>query len=230
MAAVALGAFSNRGLSAIMALQGGPTDDRDASGGRLTRRLSMQKMLKRAVAVWCLIFVLEVVHGVLRTIWLVPLVGDFRARQVGVLTGSLLILVVAVLTIRWIGIRGRRDLLRVGLLWVVLMVVAEVLLGRVVFGYPWSRIAEDFDVSRGGLLGFGMLMLAAAPWLASAIWGPCSKPSGERTPRSDSALCDMSGRFGGAPAKVRGLHGLHDVPRSLELQLARGCPESAPLC
>ena len=178
MAAVALGAFSNRGLSAIMALQGGPTDDRDASGGRLTRRLSMQKMLKRAVAVWCLIFVLEVVHGVLRTIWLVPLVGDFRARQVGVLTGSLLILVVAVLTIRWIGIRGRRDLLRVGLLWVVLMVVAEVLLGRVVFGYAWSRIAEDFDVSRGGLLGFGMLVLAAAPWMASAIRGPCSNPSG----------------------------------------------------
>jgi hypothetical protein len=37
-------------------------------------------MLKRAVAVWCLIFVLEVLRGVLRTTWLVPLVGDFRAR------------------------------------------------------------------------------------------------------------------------------------------------------
>lgn len=124
-------------------------------------------MFTRAFAVWCLILALEVVHGVLRTMWLVPLLGDLRARQVGVLTGSLLILVVAVLTIRWIGSRGRRDLLRVGLLWVVLMVVAEVLLGHVVFGYPWSRIAEDFDVTRGGLLGLGMLILAAAPWLAS---------------------------------------------------------------
>lgn len=161
------GAFPSRDLSAIMALQGGRTDDRDAGGGRGPRHLSMQHMLKRAIAVWCLIFALEVVHGVLRTIWLVPLVGDFRARQVGVPTGSLLILVVAVLTIRWIGARGCRDLLRVGLLWVVLMAGAEVLLGRVVFGYPWSRIAEDFDVSRGGLLGFGMLVLAVAPWLAS---------------------------------------------------------------
>ncbi len=123
-------------------------------------------MIKRAVAVWSLIFALEVVHGVLRTLWLVPLVGDLRARQIGVLTGSLLILVVALLAIRWIGAGGRRDLLRVGLLWVVLMMGAEVLLGRVVFGYPWSRIAEDFDVSRGGLLGFGMLVLAVAPWLA----------------------------------------------------------------
>lgn len=123
-------------------------------------------MIKRAFAVWILIFALEVVHGILRTMWLVPLVGDLRARQIGVLTGSLLILVVALLAIRWIGARGRRDLLRVGLLWVVLMISAEVLLGRVVFGCPWSRIAEDFDVSRGGLLGFGMLVLAVAPWLA----------------------------------------------------------------
>lgn len=123
-------------------------------------------MLKRAFAVWCLIFALEVVHGVLRIMWLTPLVGDLRARQVGVLTGSLLIFVVALLTIRWIGVGRCRDLRRVGLLWVVLMMGAEVLLGRVVFGYPWSRIAEDFDVSRGGLLGFGMLVLAVAPWLA----------------------------------------------------------------
>ena len=155
------------GLSTIMARRGRPADDRSAAVGRVPRRLFIQQMLKRAVAVWCLIFALEVVHGVLRTIWLVPLVGDLHARQVGVLIGSLLILAVAALTIRWIGACQRRDLLRVGLLWVVLMAGAEVALGRVVFGYPWSRIAEDFDVSRGGLLGFGMLVLVAAPWLAS---------------------------------------------------------------
>ena len=135
-------------------------------------------MFKRAFAIWCLILALEVVHGVLRTVWLVPLVGDLRARQIGVLTGSLLILVVALLAIRWIGARGRRDLLLIGGSWLVLMVGAEVLLGRVVFGYPWSRIAEDFDVARGGLLGFGMLVLAVAPWMASTIRGPRSDPPG----------------------------------------------------
>ena len=33
------------------------------------------------------------------------------------------------------------------------MLAAEILLGRWLFGYPWSRIAEDFDPGRGGLLG-----------------------------------------------------------------------------
>ena len=126
-------------------------------------------MLIRAFAVWIVIFGLEVLHGVLRTVWLVPLIGDLPARQIGVLIGSLLILVVAVLTIRWIGARSRRDLMAVGLFWLLLMAGAEVLLGRAVFDYSWSRIAEDFDVRRGGLLGLGMAVLTAAPWLAHRV-------------------------------------------------------------
>jgi hypothetical protein len=124
-------------------------------------------MLVRAFLVWLLIFGLEVLHGTARTLWLVPLVGDLRSRQIGVPVGSLLILLMAWLTIRWIGARTPRQLVAVGGGWLLLMLCAEVLLARMVFGYPWTRIAEDFDISRGGLLGFGMLVLAAAPWLAS---------------------------------------------------------------
>jgi apolipoprotein N-acyltransferase len=70
-----------------------------------------------------------------------------------------------------IGARGRRELLGVGLSWLLLMLVAEITLGRFVFGYPWLRIAEDFDPTRGGILGLGMLVLFAAPWLARR-WRP----------------------------------------------------------
>jgi hypothetical protein len=95
-----------------------------------------------------------------------PIIGDWRARQIGVAIGSLLILLVAWLTIRWIGARTRSETLAVGLLWLVAMLLAEVTLGRSVFGYEWSRIAEDFDLARGGLLGIGMAVLLIAPWLA----------------------------------------------------------------
>jgi hypothetical protein len=124
-------------------------------------------VLLRASAVWVAILALEVVHGVLRTMLLLPIVGDWRARQIGVAIGSLLILLVAWLTIRWIGARTRSETLGVGLLWLVAMLVAEVTLGRSVFGYEWSRIAEDFNLARGGLLGNGMAVLLIAPWLAA---------------------------------------------------------------
>jgi hypothetical protein len=58
--------------------------------------------LLRAFAVWLVMMAAETAHGVLRGLLLVPLVGDLPARQVGVLIGSLLILGIAWLFIRWV--------------------------------------------------------------------------------------------------------------------------------
>lgn len=86
---------------------------------------------------------MRTIHGVVRTVLLVPLVGDLPARQIGVLVGSLLVLAVACLCVRWIGPRTTSGLLGVGLLWGVLTVLFEVGLGRLVLGLPWERITED---------------------------------------------------------------------------------------
>ncbi len=45
----------------------------------------------------------EILHGILRAILFVPLVGEFRSNQIGVFTGSAIIVGIAYLTIRWIG-------------------------------------------------------------------------------------------------------------------------------
>lgn len=121
----------------------------------------------RALAVWLAIFAAEAAHGVARLLFLVPQVGDLPARQIGVATGSLLILLIAWLTVGWIGATTRHAWRGIGALWVALMISAEVLLGRYVFGYSWSRVVEDFDPTRGGLLGLGLLVLFLAPgWMA----------------------------------------------------------------
>jgi hypothetical protein len=124
-------------------------------------------MYLKAFAVWLLIFAVEVAHGVLRTLYLIPLLGDLRSRQVGVAVGSALILLVTWLTVRWIAPRNPRQWRGVGFLWVTLMIGAEVVVGRFAFGYPWARIAEDFDPTRGGFLALGLLVLYLAPgWMA----------------------------------------------------------------
>ena len=129
----------------------------------------MPRVVLRAVLVWLVIIAVETVHGVLRTLLLVPLVGDFPARRVSVFTGSLLIFGVAWVFVRWIGAGTRLRLLAVGLLWVVLTVLFEIALGRYALGLSWDRIAEDYDVTRGGLLGFGLLFMAATPTLAARL-------------------------------------------------------------
>ena len=129
-------------------------------------------MWLRAFGVWLLLMVAEVVHGVLRLLFLVPVVGDFRARQIGVLSGSLIVLAIACLRIAWMdaGASNRR-LGAIGLAWVSLTLVFEFGLGRFVFGYSWDRILSDYNLARGGLLPLGLLVMMAAPLLAARLRG-----------------------------------------------------------
>jgi hypothetical protein len=125
----------------------------------------------RALLVWLVVIVAESVHGTLRTLYLAPAIGDFPARRVGVFIGSALIFVIALGFIRWIGTQSRRQLLGIGALWVALTIAFEVGLGRAVLHLDWARILADYDLSRGGLMGFGLLAMFFIPLLAARIRG-----------------------------------------------------------
>jgi hypothetical protein len=68
----------------------------------------------RACVVWVLIAAVEVLHGILRRLYLVPLIGDWRARQVGAVGGAALVFLVALATVRWLGVSSPRTLLQIG--------------------------------------------------------------------------------------------------------------------
>jgi hypothetical protein len=128
-------------------------------------------LLLRGIAVWVLIIIVETIHGTLRQLFLAPVVGDVQARRIGVFTGLALIFLVAVLTIRWVAASTLYEFLVIGALWMVLTVGFEVALGHVVLGYDWSRILEDYDLSRGGLMGVGLLAMMFTPALAARVRG-----------------------------------------------------------
>ena len=108
-------------------------------------------ILLRGIAVWVVIILAETVHGVARTLFLEPRVGDFRARQIGVFTASLIILAIALGFARWLRPCSARHLLGVGPLWLFLTLAFEVLLGRFVMGYSWARLTSDYNLRQGGL-------------------------------------------------------------------------------
>jgi len=122
----------------------------------------------KALLVWLLLALAETLHGIARVRLLNRRLGDRRARQVGVGTGALLILALSWLTVPWVGVTSTREALLVGALWLALMLAYDLLLGRFVFHFPWRRLAAEFDPRQGGLLAFGMGVLALAP-LAVAL-------------------------------------------------------------
>lgn len=120
----------------------------------------------RSLVVWLLIIVAEIVHGIVRAIALVPWVGEFRSNQVGVFTGSAIILVIAYLTIQWIGAKRPGELLLVGVIWLLLTVAFEILFGRFVMELAWEQVLAGFNIAQGGLMPIGLLILLFSPMLA----------------------------------------------------------------
>lgn len=119
--------------------------------------------------VWLLIILGESVHGTLRQLFLVPLVGDFPARRIAIFSGMLLIFLITYFFILWINVPSVKSLFGIGLIWVVLTVLFEFGLGVFVFNYSRERMFEDYDISRGGLMGLGLLFMFFAPFLADKL-------------------------------------------------------------
>lgn len=122
----------------------------------------------RVLAVWGVIAVVESVHGTLRQLFLAPLIGDLPARQLSVFTASLLIFLVAWSFARWMDLRTRAAFALTGLAWVVLTIAFEVVLARAM-GMPMSRLLQEYDLSQGGLMAFGMAWLVCVPWVATIV-------------------------------------------------------------
>ena len=125
----------------------------------------------RALAVLLVIIFAESVHGTLRQLFLAPLIGDFAARRIAFFVAVLLIFLITYFFIRWISAPNVKSLFAVGLMWMILMTLFEFGLGIIVMNYSWERMFEDYDVSRGGLMAFGLLFMVFAPWLAAKARG-----------------------------------------------------------
>jgi hypothetical protein len=121
---------------------------------------------RRALVVWLVVIAAETVHGILRQLFLAPIVGDLAARQIGVVVGSFIIFIIAFVSVRWLNARTLHEQLGVGALWVVLTVVFELALGTLL-GLTRERMLADYDLTAGGFMAFGLLFLLLSPVLAA---------------------------------------------------------------
>jgi hypothetical protein len=120
----------------------------------------------RATLTWMVIMLLETAHGIVRNAFVAAVLGDLRARQWGVLVGSVLVLLVTLTLSRWMKAHTVRAQLMIGAYWVVLTLTFEFLLGHFT-GLTWSRILWDYNPARGGFMLLGLAVMFAAPWLVA---------------------------------------------------------------
>jgi hypothetical protein len=126
-------------------------------------------MLWRALLVWLGLMVVAIANGTFRQYVLLPAVGSYAGHVVSSVTLSLLILLVAWLSIRWINPTSTRQAWAVGVLWLATTVVFEFVAGHYLFRHPWSKLLADYDVRQGRVWIIVLSTTFAAPRWAAGV-------------------------------------------------------------
>ena len=127
------------------------------------------KIVIKSLLVWLMIIPLAVINGLVRDCVMQPLLGRY-ALPVSGLTLCVLVLTLTWLFVPRLGIKDLRQLALVGLVWALLAIVFECLLGFAL-GRSWADLLAAYDVSSGNLWLLVVVCVGCAPWLAAKMRG-----------------------------------------------------------
>jgi predicted transporter len=125
--------------------------------------------LLRIAALCVVLACAETLHGIARTVLVIPRIGKDRAIKLSALTGSVLAFVICYLLVPPIGLQGVLQNLVLGLVLAAFMASFDIGLGVFVLKKPWSKIAPDFDPRTGNYLVFGLAFLVMVPNLVAVL-------------------------------------------------------------
>ena len=120
-------------------------------------------MYSRALAIWLFLLILAVLNGAMRERLITPRLGKQGGHIASTAILCAAIILVAWLSISWMGPKNGREALIVGLVWVALTVVFEFLAGHYAFGNSWERLIADYNVFRGRIWILVLLANLFAP-------------------------------------------------------------------
>lgn len=131
--------------------------------------MSWSETLWRALALAVALAGTETLHGIARTVWLVPRVGKARALKWSIVSGSLLAFSVCWLLVPGLGLVGAGPHLALGAFLAVFMAGFDLALGRWLLRRSWRKALDDFNPATGNLLVFGLVWLAGVPALVALL-------------------------------------------------------------
>ncbi|MCA3237461.1 MAG: hypothetical protein ACK5OI_08060 [Curvibacter sp.] len=128
--------------------------------------------LLRVISLCVVLAGAETLHGIARTVWLVPQIGKERALKLSALTGSTLAFGICWLLVPPMQLQGAWAHGLLGLTLAAFMAAFDLAVGRFVMRKAWHKLWPDFNPATGNYLLYGLLLLSVAPLLVSwlRVW------------------------------------------------------------
>ena len=129
-------------------------------------------LLVKSLIMWIALLMAMMCNGFFRGLVLQPRLGEDVARQVASLLGVCIILAITAPFVRRLRNPSSGELLGVGLVWLLLTIAFEFLLGHYVSGATWEAQLADYNLLRGRLWPLVLLTTFLAPWFWGLVRGP----------------------------------------------------------
>lgn len=124
----------------------------------------------KALAIWAAILGLAIINGTFREVVLIPKLGNTLGLILSGVLLSIVILAATYLLLPWLGIRRSRQLLLIGLCWLILTLAFEFSFG-LLRGKALPEILGAYTFKDGNIWSAVLVVTAVAPWLAAKLRG-----------------------------------------------------------
>ena len=112
---------------------------------------------------------IETLQGIIRNGFIAPKIGTKKAKQLSLISGSLLAFILCYFWIPNLEIKTTAHLFLVGLVLSIFMALFDVILGRYIIKLKWRVILNDFNPMRGNFLLIGLVVLSTIPIVAMRV-------------------------------------------------------------
>lgn len=128
-------------------------------------------MLIKTVIVWIFIAFGEIINGNIRVRYLQRKFGQYRAKKISFFSGTAIFTTIIWFSLSWIAPSNLFQCFGVGLILMLLMLLLDIYFGKYIFCYSWKKIADDFNLRKGNLLGVGMFFILLCPAIVFLLQG-----------------------------------------------------------
>jgi len=111
----------------------------------------------------------ETLHGIARTVFLVPRVGKARALKLSILSGTAIAFALCWVFVPGIGLSTLSAHLALGFVLAAFMAGFDLALGMLLLKRPFRKALDDFNPATGNLLVFGLAALIIIPALVAGL-------------------------------------------------------------
>lgn len=123
----------------------------------------------KSFGIWLILAVSAIIVATFRVGVLLPQFGEQIAHQLGTILYLLVQFVIIYFFIRKMKIKGTKNLLSIGIFWVVITIIFEFVFGHYVMGHSWQKLFADYNLLNGRLWVLVLINNLIAPLISGKI-------------------------------------------------------------